>query len=402
MADTTTLNKSVSALSNLEHFYSRRRTASVTIVAYTIQQSFLLGSSVVASALLRFYTPGTIDEHPFFPRDNQTYAFNGLYALALVLLVSYVLGAEFIIPIVRKHPTSKKTIATILVTFVPISFLLGGVSASIHYNVPLMYISFAGFLGLALAIHDVVTRLETMQWWAGKSAFVLSDRLNPCVQCTNKSYNHLSFIFICCTTNAHFPVDGKKNVGVGIIGLTSGCSSIFYTLVTAWILNYSKSLATTLYTLFAIQVLVSGWIVFAIQTGKMDSPPKPDDVKKWIDESKEQEEIAFQALENNEETETEATIAEEQQEEERQLSSLLDDTQSTLQESYQGGDSTSRSPLLPQGLSSEPSMVRPFGTTASIPVVLKTRIECLKYPMFYANALTSALFGLNGYATKGK
>ena len=91
MADTTTLNKSVSALSNLEHFYSRRRTASVTIVAYTIQQSFLLGSSVVASALLRFYTPGTIDEHPFFPRDNQTYAFNGLYALALVLFVSYVL-----------------------------------------------------------------------------------------------------------------------------------------------------------------------------------------------------------------------------------------------------------------------------------------------------------------------
>jgi len=361
MADTTTLNKSVSALSNLEHFYSRRRTASVTIVAYTIQQSFLLGSSVVASALLRFYTPGTINEHPFFPRDNQTYAFNGLYALALVLLVSYVLGAEFIIPVVRKHPTSKKTIATILVTFVPISFLLGGVSASVHYNVPLMYISFAGFLGLALAIHDVVTRLETMQWWA---------------------------------------VDGKKNVGVGIIGLTSGCSSIFYTLVTAWILNYSSSLATTLYTLFGIQILVSGWIVFAIQTGKMDSPPKPDDVKKWIDESKEQEETFSEALENDEETE--ATEAEEQQEEERQLSSMLDDTQSTLQESYQGGDSTSRSPLLPQGLSSEPSMARPFGTTASIPVVLKTRTECLKYPMFYANALTSALFGLNGYATKGK
>jgi len=366
MADTTTLNKSVSALSNLEHFYSRRRTASVTIVAYTIQQSFLLGSSVVASALLRFYTPGTIDEHPFFPRDNQTYAFNGLYALALVLLVSYVLGAEFIIPIVRKHPTSKKTIATILVTFVPISFLLGGVSASIHYNVPLMYISFAGFLGLALAIHDVVTRLETMQWWA---------------------------------------VDGKKNVGVGIIGLTSGCSSIFYTLVTAWILNYSKSLSTTLYTLFGIQTFVSSWIVYAIQSGKMDSPPKPDDVKKWIDESKEQEETFSEALENDE---TEATEAEEQQEEERQLSSLLDDTQSTLQESYQGGDSTSRSPLLPQGLSSEPSMARPFGTTASIPVVLKTRTECLKYPMFYANAFTSALFGLESprfvlfYCMKGQ
>ena len=186
-------------------------------------------------------------------------------------------------------------------------------------------------------------------------------------------------------------VDGKKNVGVGIIGLTSGCSSIFYTLVTAWILNYSKSLSTTLYTLFGIQTIVSSWIVYAIQSGKMDSPPKPDDVKKWIDESKEQEETFSEALENDE---TEATEAEEQQEEERQLSSLLDDTQSTLQESYQGGDSTSRSPLLPQGLSSEPSMARPFGTTASIPVVLTTRIECLKYPMFYANAFTSALFGL--------
>lgn len=296
-------------------------------------------------------------------RDNPTYSFNGLYALALVLLVSYVVGAEFIIPVVRKHPTSKKIIATVLVTFVPISFLLAGVSASVNYNVPLMYVSLAGFLGLALAIHDVVTRLETMQWWA---------------------------------------VDGKKNVGVGIIGLTSGCSSIFYTLVTAWILNYSMSLATTLYTLFGIQTIVSGWIVFAIQTGKMDSPPKLDDIKKWMDESKEQEdEAASQALEKDEK-ETDATVAEEQQEEERQLSALLDDTQrSTLKDSYKGGDS--RSLLLPHGsLSSEPSTTRPFGTTASIPVVLQTRPECLLYPMFYANALISTLVPLNGYATKGK
>lgn len=291
-------------------------------------------------------------------RDNPTYSFNGLYALALVLLVSYVVGAEFIIPVVRKHPTSKKMIATVLVTFVPISFLLAGVSASVNYNVPLMYVSLAGFLGLALAIHDVVTRLETMQWWA---------------------------------------VDGKKNVGVGIIGLTSGCSSILYTLVTAWILNYSKSLATTLYTLFGIQTIVSGWIVFAIQTGKMDSPPKLDDIKKWMDESKEQEDeaAASQALEKDE-------VAEKQQEEERQLSALLDDTQrSTLQDSYKVGDS--RSLLLPHGsLSSEPSTTRPFGTTASIPVVLQTRPECLLYPMFYANALISTLVPLNGYATKGK
>lgn len=295
-------------------------------------------------------------------RDNPTYAFNGLYALALVLLVSYVVGAEFIIPVVRKHPTSKKMIATVLVTFVPISFLLAGVSASVNYNVPLMYVSLAGFLGLALAIHDVVTRLETMQWWA---------------------------------------VDGQKNVGVGIIGLTSGCSSLFYTLVTAWILNYSKSLATTLYTLFGIQTIVSGWIVFAIQTGRMDSPPKLDDIKKWMDESKEQEETASQALEKDEK-ETDATVAEEQHEEERQLSALLDDTQrSTLQDSYQGGDS--RSLLLPHGsLSSEPSTTRPFGTTASIPVVLQTRADCLLYPMFYVNALISTIVPLNGYATKGK
>lgn len=283
--------------------------------------------------------------------------------MALVLLVSYVVGAEFIIPVVRKHPTSKKMIATVLVTFVPISFLLAGVSASVNYNVPLMYVSLAGFLGLALAIHDVVTRLETMQWWA---------------------------------------VDGKKNVGVGIIGLTSGCSSIFYTLVTAWILNYSKSLATTLYTLFGIQTIVSGWIVFAIQTGKMDSPPKLDDIKKWLDESKEQEEAASQAVEKDEK-ETDATVEEERQEEERQLSALLDDTQrSTLQDSYKGGGD-SRSLLLPHGgLSSEPSATRPFGTTASIPVVLQTRPECFLYPMFYANALISTLVPINGYATKGK
>ena len=77
MADTTTTTspnygklkseKSTLALSNLEHFYSRRRTASITMVAYSLQQSFMLGSSVVAGALLKLYTPGTTIDYPFFP-----------------------------------------------------------------------------------------------------------------------------------------------------------------------------------------------------------------------------------------------------------------------------------------------------------------------------------------------
>lgn len=217
-------------MTQLEKFYARRRAVSFTIVALTIQQSFLLGSSVVAGALLKFYTPGTIAEYPYFPRDNVTYAFNGLYALAMSLFVSYVVGAEIIIPITKKKPNAQPSIATVLVALVPIAFLLGGVSASIGYNIPLLYIAFTIFLGVSLAIHDVVTRVETMQWWA---------------------------------------VDGNKRVGIGIVGSTAGICSIFYTLVTAWILDSSKSLATVLYFLFGLHALISGWIIYAIRSGKV-------------------------------------------------------------------------------------------------------------------------------------
>ena len=310
-------------MEQLKEFYARRRTVTATIIALTVQQSFLLGSSVIAGALLKFYTPGTTSEYPFFPRDPVTYAFNGLYALALSLLVSYVVGAEVIIPITEKKPQAKPGITATLVSLVPVSFLVGGVSASINYNVPLMYVAFTVLLGFSLAIHDVVSRLEVLQWWA---------------------------------------VDGKKRVSTGLVGLAAGLSSIFYTLVTGWILNYSKSLATTLYTLFGIQALISGWIVYAIRTGKMDAPPKPEDVKAWIDEA------------NKEGDAEEAPKA--------------DSTQKDQEGEERPGTN-----------SDVPS--RPFGTSAAVPVVLKDRTEGFKYPVFYACCLQSFLNCINGYATKG-
>ena len=223
--DTANATNDASKKNQLEEFYSRRRTATTTIVALTIQQSFLLGSSVVAGALLKEYTPGTIAEYPYFPRGNRTFAFNGLYALAFSLFVCYVVGAEVIIPITKKYPKAQSIITSSLSLLVPVAFILGGVSSSIDNNVVLMYISFALILGVSLATHDVMTRIESIQWWA---------------------------------------VDGNRNVGVGIVGLTAGISSVFYTLTTAWIIVYSKSLATCLYCIGGFQALIPGWIVFSI------------------------------------------------------------------------------------------------------------------------------------------
>jgi hypothetical protein len=214
---TANANNDAYKKNQLEEFYSRRRTATTTTGALTIQQSFLLGSSVVAGAILKEYTSGTIARYPYFPRGNRTFAFNGLYALALPLFVCYVVGAEVIIPFTKKYPKAQPLIALSLSLLVPVAFILGGVSSSIDNNVVLMYISFALILGVSLATHDAMTRIESIQWWA---------------------------------------VDGNKNVGVGIVGLTAGISSVFYTVTTAWIIVYSNSLATCLYCIGGFQALI--------------------------------------------------------------------------------------------------------------------------------------------------
>lgn len=69
------------------------------------------------------------------------------------------------IPITKKHPKAQSIMASSLSLLVPVAFILGGV-LSIDNNVVLMYISFALILGVSLATHDVMTRIESIQWWA--------------------------------------------------------------------------------------------------------------------------------------------------------------------------------------------------------------------------------------------
>ena len=106
----------------------------------------------------------------------------------------------------------------------------------------------------------------------------------------------------------------------------------------------------------------------------MGSPPRPEEVKAWIADHEAKKEVVGEETKN-----PEVDITQKDQE-------ALD---------QQGG------PEQEEPLDSDVPTPRPFGTSASIPVVLKNRKEALKYPVFYINMLTGLFVGMNGYATKG-
>mmetsp|Transcript_12587 Transcript_12587/g.27436 ORF Transcript_12587/g.27436 Transcript_12587/m.27436 type:complete len:513 (-) Transcript_12587:1195-2733(-) len=226
--------------SELERFYERRRMSSVTIALLMFQQAFILGSSVVAGALLNEFVP--VDY-----RDRVvTYQFHGLYAVSLSLLVSYTVGAEVVLPIFKKYDHHRRTITVLLVALFPSAFVVGGVSVTVH-SVPLLYIAFTLLLGITLSVYDVVTRLEILEWWSP---------------------------------------DGSKRKGVALAGAAAGAGSIFYTLVSAWALVYI-GLAQSLYILAGIQAVLSLYIVCSILAGQLDSPPTAAKIQQWLLDSKE-------------------------------------------------------------------------------------------------------------------
>jgi hypothetical protein len=177
----------------------------------------------------------------------------------------------------------------------------------------------------------------------------------------------------------------QKRRGLGIVGLTAGISSVFYTLTTAWIIVYSNSLATCLYCIGGFQALISGWIVFSMRSGKLAAPPKPADVKEWMDQQQENAqkvaaEVPDEGDDKKKKTPTDVKEWMDQQHEK---------VQEIATEAPGEGDDREIE-------SDSEKTIRPFGTSASIPVILKDRKEAFRYPVFYANNLITACTAING------
>lgn len=156
--------------SALAKFRARRRKAAIAMAIASFQQGFILGSSVIVGALLHpvqrgGFTTGTTAQFPF-TRDPQTYQFNGLYAVASALCVTYWVGSEVLLPVFAKYPTKRRPIMIALICLLPCAFAVGGgaVSASgIQESTVLLYVAFSVLLGFGLSILELFSRLEVLQ-----------------------------------------------------------------------------------------------------------------------------------------------------------------------------------------------------------------------------------------------
>lgn len=331
-------------LSNdLEAFHQRRKVATTAMAVATWEQSFLLGSSVVVGSLLTRFTP-----------SGETFQFHGLYAVTLALFVSYVLGSDVIIPLFQARPESRKMVTAVLSMLFPLAFILGGVSVAANDSVALLYVGFSVVMGASLSFYDVFTRCESLLWWGP---------------------------------------DGKKNVGISILGSFAGLGSIFYSkfevetlnmwklersheltcvaslpfaaLVSGWTIVYG-SLATCLYTLAGIQFLLSLYLaVSVLLTGRLDSPPTVDDVMRWT---------ADHAASDMERSEPST--------------------------SSNDNSVTSEDPADEVSMPVDAVPLRSPGTTHLVPVQLQSRREALRYPAVVLKLIQLATITFNGYATK--
>ncbi|GMH47734.1 hypothetical protein TrLO_g6148 [Triparma laevis f. longispina] len=186
--------------SALAKFRARRRKAAIAMAIASFQQGFILGSSVIVGALLR--------------------PFNGLYAVASALCVTYWVGSEVLLPVFAKYPKKRRPIMIALICLLPCAFAVGGgaVSASgIQESTVLLYVAFSVLLGFGLSILELFSRLEVLQWYS---------------------------------------VDGTKSTGITIVGAALGASALFFTLYSGWVNRYA-SLEVTLYTIAGLNLVLS-------------------------------------------------------------------------------------------------------------------------------------------------
>jgi len=360
------------------HFYERRQVVTTTLGVACFQRAFLCGSSVVAGGLLRQSTPDVPDTHQF----------HGLYALALSLTVNIFVGSELVHPLYKpKQKTDRTTrwrnnVTMALVMLVPMGFAVGGMAVTFNDSIALLYVSFTGILGVAYSVHMLLFKTEIFQWWG---------------------------------------IDGNKRKGVAVMGLYDGCSAVFFTLFTGWMIGY-VSLEACLYALAGLQLLLSIGITYSIRTGRLDQPPSPDEFRHWqktagLSSSAEQSMPASRAFSNGSSASVPVPPTSSSSPPPSSASPAVlnvatgsfsihsekhddDDIESVAAVSV---DEEHKSRIPATGTAGEADTVGqpPPGTTHAVPVVFSSRLEALKFgPVVWSCMWYVGGMIFNGYSTK--
>ncbi len=308
------------AQASLDRFFAKRRRVLGAMALASFAQGFAFGSSVVADSLNRVFSPQVFDPES----GDLTYNLPGIYSVAVLAGVTFLFGGEIILPLIKRFPQHKKAINISLFWLQPLGLVLTGLS--VRYISPaLLYVGLTLLVGLSLAAMEVLTRLEVLQWYG---------------------------------------VDGTNHIGVGACGLVLGGSTIFYTLFTAWVVNYgghgfNMNLEICFYALAGLSICSVSWLTYETTIGSFDAAPTPAEFKEWLAAA------------------STSTSADRDQSENAQTGSA------------QSSDAS------PAG-----AQVRPAGTSALIPVKLENRWEALRYPVVWILAVYIFLEAFNGFATK--
>ena len=215
----------------LREFYQRRRRASALIMIAMLMQSFVLGSSVIVGDLALKQ----------FPPQQDGYAWNGIFAVALSIAASYYIGIEVFRPLIGAYPQMEQPIALMCVSLSPVGYAVAGAAVSAN-SVAVLYIAWVGILGVSYSFYDIWTRRDVLSWWV---------------------------------------LDGKKNIGVCLVRTSAGVGAIFFTLYTGWVAVYA-SLAVALYTVAAIQLILAIPLLYGIKVGWLAKPPPIKTFSKWL------------------------------------------------------------------------------------------------------------------------
>ena len=147
--DTTSDPRSGGApnLTPLEEFHRRRILATVAIVCAMLMQSFILGASVVV---------GDLALVQFEPQPGS-YAWNGVFAVALSFTSAYILSIEVVRPLIRWRPKLRTPVSVVCVLLSPAGYAVAGAAVSAH-SIALLYVAWVGILGCSYSFYDMWTR----------------------------------------------------------------------------------------------------------------------------------------------------------------------------------------------------------------------------------------------------
>ena len=212
------------------------------ICAASVLQATTLGSSVLIDGL-----------NATFNEPQERFAFHGLYAKVLSLLVANIVAGQLLLWFAR-HPRMKEPVCAVGVFLPSIGLLVSGVGATLcdvfgrgsPGGVALLYLGMTCLFGSGQGVLELATCYWGLLYW---------------------------------------DLSGEKGRGVGLFGGALGVGAIFWTLSSLWLIT-STTVAGTLYAMAAMQAVMAVPLAWSVRTGLLSSPPSQDEYDVWSGASK--------------------------------------------------------------------------------------------------------------------